>query len=84
MSRLTQLVESVTHVVHSVSAAMSPETGRLVAILDSSPHHVNVQWLVESMRRGRPVPESDYPFPPTATEAAAAQLLPPPPWSRRE
>jgi len=75
-TRLTQLVESVTHVVHAVSTLPSPDTSRLMTELDLSPHNVAIEWLVESMKRGKPVPESDYPFPPPADNAV--NFLPPP------
>eukprot|EP00092_Neocalanus_flemingeri_P040838 GFUD01044457.1.p1 GENE.GFUD01044457.1~~GFUD01044457.1.p1 ORF type:complete len:510 (+),score=168.37 GFUD01044457.1:65-1594(+) len=64
-TRLTQLVESVTHCVHSVvTSIMVPDTSRLLEQLDLSPHNVSIQWVVESMRLGKPVPESEYSFPP--------------------
>jgi len=63
--RLAQLVESVTHCVHSVDTiTVVPETNRLLEELDLSPHMVSIQWVVESLVQGKPVPESDYPFPP--------------------
>jgi hypothetical protein len=71
-ARLTQLVESVTHVLHPAAESMAAETVRLLGALQLAPHHVSLEWLVESMRRGRPVSESDYPFPPPVEEAAAA------------
>ena len=61
--RLAQLVESVSHVLHPVTAGMAVDTARLLASLRLSPHHVSLEWVVESMRRGRPVSEADYPFP---------------------
>ena len=63
--RLTQMVESITHCVHSINTnTVTTETARLMARLpDLSPHMVSVQWLVESMKLGRPVNESDYIFP---------------------
>ena len=63
--RLAQLVESVTHCVHSVDAiTVAPETNRLLEELDLSPHMVSIQWVVESLLQGKPVTEADYPFPP--------------------
>merc|ERR1719209_190908 len=61
-ARLTQLVESVTHVVHAVSEGMVAETDKLLATLNLSPHHVTVEWLVESMRRCKPVQEASFAF----------------------
>ena len=53
--RLSQMVESITHCVHSVSSdSVSSETARLLANMpDLSPHMVSVQWLGESMKLGR-------------------------------
>lgn len=72
--RLTQLVESVTHCVHSVdTSTVVPDTNRLLAELDLSPHMVSIQWVVESLVQGKPVAEADYPFPPiTESESTAA------------
>ena len=63
--RLSQGVESISHVVHSVSTTtVLPHTTKLLASLpDLSPHQVSVQWLAESFRLGRPAPESDFNFP---------------------
>ena len=61
-ARLTQLVESVTHVVHAVTDGMVAETARLLTSLNLSPHHVTVEWLVESMRRCKPVQEASFAF----------------------
>ena len=63
--RLSQVVESISHVVHSVSTTtVLPHTTKLLASLpDLSPHQVSVQWLAESFRLGRPAPESDFTFP---------------------
>ena len=77
-SRLTQLVESVTHVVHAISTAIYSNTSRLISELDLSPHNVAIEWLVESMKRGKPVPESDYSFPNPTTTDTAQNFLPPP------
>ena len=64
--RLSQLVESITHCVHSLNTnTVSPDTVRLMGrIPDLSPHMVSVQWLVESMRLGSTAPESEFIFPP--------------------
>ena len=64
--RLTQLNESVSHVVHSVDTChVAPDTARILASLPApGPNMVSVQWLVESMRLGRPALEADHPFPP--------------------
>lgn len=75
--RLTQLVESVTHCVHSVQTnTVIPDTNRLLEQLDLSPHMVSIQWVVESLRLGKPVPESEYPFPPPVE--VEQPFLPPP------
>ena len=80
--RLTQLVESVSHVVHSIDTwSIAPDTCRLMDRLpDLSPHMVSVQWLVESMRLGRPVPEADYIFPPppSSNDKDPSSKAPPP------
>jgi hypothetical protein len=40
--------------------------------LGLNPHCVTLEWIVESMKRGRRVPEADFAFPPpTATSSAA-------------
>ena len=80
--RLSQVVESISHVVHSVSTTtLLPHTTKLLASLpDLSPHQVSVQWLAESFRLGRPAPESDFTFPAvTGREdpAQSGQSLPP-------
>eukprot|EP00092_Neocalanus_flemingeri_P010154 GFUD01010944.1.p1 GENE.GFUD01010944.1~~GFUD01010944.1.p1 ORF type:complete len:1552 (+),score=561.52 GFUD01010944.1:76-4731(+) len=75
-TRLTQLVESVTHCVHSVvTSNVASDTNRLLEQLDLSPHMVSIQWVVESMRLGKPVPEAEYPFPPPVE---SGPFLPPP------
>ena len=76
--RLTQLVESVTHVVHSVDTShVAQETTRLLSSLPGlSPHMVSVQWLVEAMRLGRPAQEADYPFPPAQTSPVTEVTAP--------
>ena len=57
--RLTKLVESVTHCVHSVGTnTVVPDTSKLLEQLDLSPHMFSIQWMVESMllthiQRGR-------------------------------
>jgi hypothetical protein len=70
------LVESVTHCVHSaVTNKVATETNRLLEQLDLSPHMVSIQWVVESLRLGKPVTEAEYPFPPPVE---ADSFLPPP------
>ena len=59
---LSQLVESVTHVVHAVTEGMVAETARLLNTLKLSPHHVTLEWLVESMKRAKPVQEASFAF----------------------
>ena len=74
--RLTQLVESVTHCMHSVgNNKVAPETGRLLEQLDLSPYMVSIQWVVESMKLGTPVTEADYKFP---VLVEPESFLPPP------
>ena len=63
-TRLTQLVDSVTHVVNAVARGVEPETTRILHELDISPHSVSLEWMVESMKRGQKVAEQDYMFPP--------------------
>ena len=63
----------------SVGEAVAYDTSRLLAQLALSPHHVSLEWLVESMRRGRPVHEQEYPFPPVAGARSQETLLPPAP-----
>jgi len=68
--RLTQLVESVTHCVHSTDTiTLVPDTSRLLQELDLSPHMVSIQWVVKSLEEGKPVAESDYPFPPLSVDS---------------
>jgi len=75
--RLTQLVESVTHCVHSVgTSTVVPDTSKMLEQLDLSPHMVSIQWVVESMVLGKPVPEAEYPFPPQL-ETETETILPP-------
>ena len=75
--RLTKLVESVTHCVHSVGTnTVVPDTSKLLEQLDLSPHMVSIQWMVESMLLGKPVQEADFPFPPQL-EAEKETILPP-------
>lgn len=77
--RLTQLVESVSHVVHSVDTGhVAPDTAHLLSSLPAlSPHMVSVQWLVESMRLGRPAPEADCPFPPAQPQPSPVSEVAP-------
>ena len=74
--KLTQLVESVTHCMHSVgNNKVAPETGRSLEQLDLSPYMVSIQWVVESMKLGTPVTEADYKFP---VLVEPESFLPPP------
>ena len=80
--RLSQVVESISHCVHSVdSPTVLPHTARLLARLpDLSPHQVSVQWLLQSFKLGRPAPEADFTFPAvTGSEdpVQSLQSLPP-------
>ena len=82
--RLSQLVESITHCVHSLNTnTVSPDTARMMGrIPDLSPHMVSVQWLVESMRLGSTAPESEFIFPPDSgleQEDVPLPKQPPPP-----
>ena len=83
--RLSQVVESISHCVHSLdSPGLLPQTARLLASLpDVSPHQVSVQWLVQSFKLGRPAPEADFTFPPVTSrdsrEDPAQPLRPPGP-----
>ena len=85
--KLSQVVESISHCVHSVDTnTVLPHTTKLLASLpDLSPHQVSVQWLVESLKLGRPAPESDFTFPALTAREDPAQSdpLPPPPPSRQ-
>ena len=72
----------MTHVVHAISTSASPDTSRLITELDLSPHNVAIEWLVESMKRGKQAPESDYPFPSPAD--SAKNFLPPPTAQEKE
>jgi len=74
--RLTQLVESVTHCVHSVTTnKVTSETLKLLDQLKLSPYMVSIQWMVESMRLGKPVSEAEYIFPHVEVHSS---FLPPP------
>ena len=82
--RLTQMVESITHCVHSLNTnTVSPDTVRLMGRMpDLSPHMVSVQWLVESMKLGSTAPESEFIFPPDSgleQEDVPLPEQPPPP-----
>lgn len=57
--RLSQLVESVTHVVHSSRSQTSTEEEG-----DLCPHLVTLSWMVASLTLGRLAPEVEHPFPP--------------------
>ena len=78
--KLSQVVESISHCVHSVATTtILPHTTKLLANLpDLSPHQVSVQWVVESFKLGRPAPESDFTFPAVTSREDPAESLPPP------
>ena len=80
------MVESISHCVHSVDTnTVLPHTTKLLASLpDLSPHQVSVQWLVESLKLGRPAPESDFTFPALTAREDYAQPEPLPPPPRRQ
>ena len=48
--------------MHAVSEGMAAETAKLLNSLNLSPHHVTLEWLVESMRRCKPVQEASFAF----------------------
>jgi len=74
--RLTQLVESVTHCVHSISNnKVASDTSKLLHQLDLMPHMVSIQWIVESMKLGRTALENDFKYP---SVADVESFLPPP------
>ncbi len=56
---LSQLAPSVTHLV---CKSAHPGHFRLIEELKLSPYKVTLQWIVESMLMGRPVPEEDFAF----------------------
>jgi len=57
--RMSQLTASVTHFV---GVRNNPDHLRMMTSLNLSPYKVSLQWVVESMFMGQPVPESDFPF----------------------
>ena len=59
-ARMNQITSSVTHIV--VGRALKPEHQALVERLKINPHKVTLQWLVESMQMGQPVPEGDFTY----------------------
>lgn len=64
---LSALAESVTHVVHGFGCNVDhvdPATVKAVQELDISPHNVSLEWLVASMKEGKPAMEADHVFPP--------------------
>jgi hypothetical protein len=56
---MNQLTASVTHFVASRN---NPDHLRVMSTLDLKPYKVSLQWIVESMLMGQPVPESDFPI----------------------
>jgi hypothetical protein len=75
---LTKLVEGVTHCVHSVGTnTVVLDTSKMLEQLDLSLHMVSIQWVVESMRLGKPVTEAQYPFPPPIESESFRQELAP-------
>ena len=72
---LTKLVEGFTHCVHSVGTnTVVLDTSKMLEQLDLSLHMVSIQWVVESLLLGKPVPEAEYPFPP---QLETETVLPP-------
>ena len=57
--RMNQLTASVTHFV---AARSNQDHFRVMTNLGLSPYKVSLQWMVESMLMGQPVPESDFPL----------------------
>jgi uncharacterized radical SAM superfamily Fe-S cluster-containing enzyme len=43
--------------------------------LGLTPYKVGLQWIVESMLMGQPVPESDFPMPSEETRCRSCQKL---------
>ena len=84
--RLSQVVESMSHCVHSVdTTSVLPQTAKLLASLpELSPHQVSVQWLVQSLKLGRPAPEGDFAFPAVTSREDQDQPLPPLPPPARQ
>jgi len=74
--RLSQLVESVTHCVHSfTNNTVAVDTSKKLEELDLSPHMVSLQWIVESFNLGRPASEAEYLFPtPLASESETIKV----------
>ena len=70
-------MEGVIHCVHSVGTnTVVLDTSKMLEHLDLSLHMVSIQWVVESMLLGKPVPEAEYPFPPQL-ETETETILPP-------
>ena len=57
--RMNQLTASVTHFV---AVRNNQDHIRVMTTLGLSPYKVSLQWMVESMFMGQPVPESDFPL----------------------
>jgi hypothetical protein len=57
--RMKQLTKSVTHFV---GCRPVPDNIRIMESLNLTPYKVGLQWIVESMVMGQPVPESDFPL----------------------
>ena len=75
---MSQLTPSVTHMV--IKQAVHDHY-KLLQELQLTPYKVTIQWLIESMLRGRPVPEEDFAFqynfahvPKTTLEEAETQF----------
>ena len=64
--RMNQLTASVSHFVGSRKVS---EDYRILQSLGLSPYKVSLQWIVESMLMGQPVPESDFPIPSVETRS---------------
>ena len=76
----------MSHCVHSVDTnSVLPQTAKLLASLpELSPHQVSVQWLVQSLKLGRPAPEGDFAFPAVTSREDQDQPLPPLPPPARQ
>lgn len=66
-ARMNQITSSVTHVVIDQKV---PEHFSLMRQLNLSPAKVRLQWIVESMQSGRPLPEEEFAFKEATASAA--------------
>ena len=59
--KLSQLVESITHVILSdLSSAENSSIHKMLSQLDLSPVVVDVGWIVASMKAGKPISDTEY------------------------